>query len=73
MERLQLPSLSPDDLRKTLQAQYRNAGFEIVEFETGNLSPGELATSWGKRLRANPNRSLIRLSARAVSGESSEQ
>ena len=65
IERLQLPSLSRDDLRKTLLAQYQSAGFEIVEFGVGNLGARELETSWAKRLRTNSYRSLIRLVAKA--------
>ena len=66
IERLQLPKLSPQDLRWTLHSQYEDAGFEIVDFEIATAAKMNLDTSWARRVRNNPNRSLIRLLARAV-------
>ena len=64
IERLQLPSLTLDNLSTILSSYYESAGFEILEYETRRLVEVKLETSWARRLRGNPNRSLIRLLAR---------
>jgi len=67
IERLCLPALSEALVDSVLIPRYRSAGFEI--FERGTLLPDEwprLHTSWAKRLRGNPNRSLLYLIARAL-------
>jgi 16S rRNA (adenine(1408)-N(1))-methyltransferase len=66
IERLSLPALSEEHVDCALIPRYRSEGFEI--FERGTLLSdawARLHTSWAKRLRGNPNRSLLYLIARA--------
>jgi 16S rRNA (adenine(1408)-N(1))-methyltransferase len=67
MERLQLPQLSVDYINAVLVSRYKNAGFKIDKTETlAPLEWPELQTSWAKRLKGSPSRSLIRIVAEAV-------
>jgi 16S rRNA (adenine(1408)-N(1))-methyltransferase len=67
MERLGLPDISAEYIDTVLVADYRNAGFEIVE--RGVLAPSEwpkLQTSWAKRLKGSAGRFLVYIIARAA-------
>jgi 16S rRNA (adenine(1408)-N(1))-methyltransferase len=60
IERLGLPHLSDEYLRKTLIPKYETAGFEILR--CGVLKPSEwsrLETSWARRLQSNDNRQCV--------------
>lgn len=66
IERLELPSLTVEQIDSALTPEYRNAGFEI--FERGVIASSEwpeFQTSWAKRLKGNTNRTLIYIIARA--------
>ena len=66
LERLKVPEVTIPYVDSVLVPKYREAGFEIVE--KGILSQTEWATietSWAKRLRGRPSRSLIYIVARA--------
>jgi 16S rRNA (adenine(1408)-N(1))-methyltransferase len=72
LDRLALPSLDVDYLRLILPTKYARAGFEIVRTETlAHADVAELKSSWARRLKAGPNRSFIRIVARAVEGRRS--
>jgi 16S rRNA (adenine(1408)-N(1))-methyltransferase len=65
LERLEIPSLSLEQIDSVLVPKYKSAGFEI--FERGLIAPSEwpgLQTSWAKRLKGNKSRALIYLVAR---------
>lgn len=64
IQRLQLPALSRDYLTTNLASIYREAGFEIVECDVESVGDANVETSWSRRLRANKNRSLVRVVAR---------
>jgi 16S rRNA (adenine(1408)-N(1))-methyltransferase len=67
IERLGLPQLSEEYLRKTLLVKYAAAGFEILE--SGALNPAEwsrLETSWARRLQSNDNRKCVYLILRSA-------
>ena len=67
LERLDIPTLSPEYLESVLFPRYRQAGFEITE--KGELPPSQwsaLHTSWAKRLRGNTSRPLTYIIARAI-------
>lgn len=67
IERLQLPPLDTDYLRRVLPARYASSGFAIVKTETiTGAALSELQTSWAKRLKAGHGRSFIRITARAA-------
>ena len=67
VERLELPQLSIAYVNAVLVGEYKNAGFKIVKTETlAPLDWLELQTSWAKRLKGNPSRSLIRIVAEAA-------
>ena len=64
IERLDLPVLSAEYIDSTLAEHYRAAGFEIIRSEwQENSDWANLGTSWAKRLKENPNRSVVRLTA----------
>ena len=67
IDRLGLRALSPHYIEVELPSGYAAAGFEAVEIDP--LRPDEwarLATSWAKRLRGNPGRTVVRITARAA-------
>jgi 16S rRNA (adenine(1408)-N(1))-methyltransferase len=65
-ERLDLPPLSTDHVRKVLSDRYRNAGFRIIEIEEVSKSNrAEFQTSWAKRLATGSGRSFLRIEAEA--------
>ena len=66
IERLQLPALSQEFVATTLAAHYVAVGFEIVEWDVGRIDEVNVETSWSRRLRANKNRSLVRVLARVL-------
>lgn len=67
VERLELPQLTVDYINAVLLGEYKNAGFKIVKTETlAPLDWPELQTSWAKRLKGSPSRSLIRIVAEAA-------
>jgi 16S rRNA (adenine(1408)-N(1))-methyltransferase len=66
LERLQLRPLTLSHVDSVLTAQYRDAGFEILE--RGVIPPAmwpEFQTSWAKRLRGNTGREMLYIIARA--------
>lgn len=67
MERLGLQPLSTDYIDSVLVPKYISAGFEIVARRT--LAPSEwseLNTAWAKRLRADADRTVFYIRARAI-------
>lgn len=67
LERLGLPELSAEYLTTELIPTYKLNGFEVIEH--GLVSSADwpaLKSSWAKRLRANPDRLLLYVIARAV-------
>lgn len=68
VERLEMPELSPEYLKRVLVPKYENAGFEILDY--GSLEPPEwsrLKTSWARKLQSNAGRSVVYLIAQANS------
>jgi len=65
LRRLELPALSADYLNNALTLKYRGAGFELFQIEQ-LVELNELGSSWAKRLARNPNRTFMRILARAV-------
>ena len=63
-ERLELARISREYVGAVLAGRYRNAGFRIIG-ELSSPDEVEIRTSWDKRLRRNPSRSLFRILAEA--------
>ena len=68
-ERLRVPALTVAYVDSVLVPKYENAGFKIIE--NGIVPETEwsnIQTSWAKRLKGRPSRSLIYLIAHAHAG-----
>ena len=63
-ERLELARIFREYVGAVLAGRYRNAGFRIIG-ELSSPDEVEIRTSWDKRLRRNPSRSLFRILAEA--------
>jgi 16S rRNA (adenine(1408)-N(1))-methyltransferase len=64
IERLGLPPLTAEYLKKVLTPEYQSAGFEVIE--SGVLSSAEwsrLETSWARKLQGNESRKVVYLIA----------
>lgn len=69
LERLRVPTVTVAYVDDMLVPRYENAGFKIIE--KGIVPQTEwsnIQTSWAKRLKGSPSRSLIYLIARAQAG-----
>ena len=67
IERLGLPRVSEEYLRKDLIPKYARAGFEVLR--SGALNPAEwsrLETSWARKLRNDGDRKVVYLVLQAV-------
>jgi len=68
IERLNLPALSTEYVGGELRETYRAAGFALVEHGAITRTARRIESSWGRRLRNNPRRSIFYLRARAIEG-----
>jgi 16S rRNA (adenine(1408)-N(1))-methyltransferase len=67
LERLEISEIGFKNIGSVLVERYRQAGFEITE--SGESPPvlwSKLHSTWAKRLKENPNRSITYLVARAI-------
>lgn len=69
MQRLGVSPLTPSFVEASLVPNYRQAGFEVIEFAViPSVEWAGMNSSWARRLRANPGRTVWRIVA-AAQGE----
>jgi hypothetical protein len=70
IERLDIPELTPIILHSYLIPKYRNAGFELLDYDTLRSSEwSQIETSWARRLQGGSERRVFHLIFRLLSSD----